>query len=84
MDVCKYDLASLQHSSTDHYENWHVYVFFCGEGFCAILFVTASHQVVLQHINFCNPQVDNMAAKNDASMALSPTLFRYVSVESSL
>ncbi|GFU73264.1 uncharacterized protein TNCV_167471 [Trichonephila clavipes] len=56
MDVCKNDLASLQHRSTDHYENGHSYVFFCGEGFCAILFVAAPHQLELQLINFSTVQ----------------------------
>ncbi|GFV05979.1 uncharacterized protein TNCV_3142701 [Trichonephila clavipes] len=56
MDVGIYDIASLLHRSTDHYENWHVYVFFCGEGSCAILFVPAPHQGALQHINFCTVQ----------------------------
>ncbi|GFV67031.1 uncharacterized protein TNCV_357171 [Trichonephila clavipes] len=51
-----YDLASLLHRSTDHYENWHVYVFFGGESFCGILFAAAPHQVVLQPINFCTVQ----------------------------
>ncbi|PRD27053.1 UNVERIFIED_CONTAM: Sialin [Trichonephila clavipes] len=27
LDVCVYDLASIQHRSSDHYENWHAYFF---------------------------------------------------------
>ncbi|GFV70547.1 transposable element Tcb2 transposase [Trichonephila clavipes] len=41
MDDYMYELAGLQHRSTDHYKNWHACVFFGGEGFRAILFVTA-------------------------------------------
>ncbi|GFU37628.1 uncharacterized protein TNCV_4275261 [Trichonephila clavipes] len=50
------EITSPQHRSTDDYENWHVYVFFCGEGFCAFLFVPTPHQVALQPINFCTVQ----------------------------
>ncbi|GFX12492.1 hypothetical protein TNCV_2929861 [Trichonephila clavipes] len=45
MDVGMYGLASLQHCAIDHYENWHIYVVFCGEGSCAVLFVAALHQM---------------------------------------
>ncbi|GFY02475.1 uncharacterized protein TNCV_3503561 [Trichonephila clavipes] len=79
MDIGIYEIASLQHRSTDYYENCNVYVLIC-KGFCAILFVAAPHQVTLQHINFCTAQ---SIAKNDANFALSPT-FRYVSNESPL
>ncbi|GFT73458.1 hypothetical protein TNCV_4020961 [Trichonephila clavipes] len=50
MDVCIYEIVTLQHCSTDYVENWHAYVFFCGEGFCAIL-SAAPYQVTLQQIN---------------------------------
>ncbi|GFV83025.1 uncharacterized protein TNCV_1180391 [Trichonephila clavipes] len=53
MDVCTYEITTLQPRPTDDYENWHTYVFFCGEGLCDILFVVVPHQVVIQHINFC-------------------------------
>ncbi|GFW67453.1 hypothetical protein TNCV_3391241 [Trichonephila clavipes] len=56
MDVCLYDLASLQHRSTDHYENWHAYVIFYGECFSAIVSVVTFHQVALQHFNFFTVQ----------------------------
>ncbi|GFX30363.1 hypothetical protein TNCV_1964691 [Trichonephila clavipes] len=55
--------------------------------FCAILFVPAPHQEVLQYINFCivqsNHQVAYRVAKNDANLALLPIL-RLVSIESTL
>ncbi|GFX17524.1 hypothetical protein TNCV_3411241 [Trichonephila clavipes] len=59
--------------------------FFCEEGFCAIIFVTASHQVTLHqllHRSFSR-QVVNEVAENDPNLALSPT-FRCVSFESPL
>ncbi|GFX75595.1 transposon Tf2-6 polyprotein [Trichonephila clavipes] len=56
IDVCIHEIAPLQHRSTDDYENYHVYVFFCGEGFGAILFVATPHQVALQYIDFCTVQ----------------------------
>ncbi|GFV92759.1 transposable element Tc1 transposase [Trichonephila clavipes] len=46
-------LHSLHKRSTDDFENWYVYVFFCGESFCANFFVAAPPQVAVQHINFC-------------------------------
>ncbi|GFU77014.1 uncharacterized protein TNCV_4521701 [Trichonephila clavipes] len=87
MEVCMYDLASFQHRSTDHYENWHVYVFFCGKGFSAILFVAAPppggttvYQLLHRSIN---RQVAYRVAENNANLALSPTS-RYVFIESPL
>ncbi|GFW30165.1 hypothetical protein TNCV_1054761 [Trichonephila clavipes] len=47
---------SLQHRSTDDYENLHVYVLMWGEGFYDIFFITAPHQVAQQHIYFCTVQ----------------------------
>ncbi|GFX41355.1 hypothetical protein TNCV_1654381 [Trichonephila clavipes] len=81
------EITSLQHRSTNHYENWHVQVFLCGEGFCAILFAAAPHQVALRQINFCAVQsttkLPNKVTKNDANLALSRT-FHYISIESPL
>ncbi|GFU33897.1 hypothetical protein TNCV_615171 [Trichonephila clavipes] len=55
MDVRIYDLATLQHRSTNHYEKWHVYVFFVEKIF--LLFLAADlQQVALQYINFCTIQ----------------------------
>ncbi|GFU08025.1 hypothetical protein TNCV_1527641 [Trichonephila clavipes] len=54
MDVCIYEIASLQHRSTDHYENWHVYMYFYGEGFCVILLVAdhaTAYQLLKRSIN---------------------------------
>ncbi|GFX75008.1 hypothetical protein TNCV_1845801 [Trichonephila clavipes] len=55
------------------------------EGFYAIIFIAARHQVELQHINFCTvPPIAKfpyMVDKNN--LALSPT-FPYVSIESPL
>ncbi|GFT95726.1 hypothetical protein TNCV_311011 [Trichonephila clavipes] len=73
--------ASIQHLSSNHYENWHVYVFF-GEGFCAILFVAAPHQSVIQPINFCNVQ-SIVKCQNDHQLGSTLT-FRCVSIESPL
>ena len=33
MDVYIFVILSRQYPRNDHYENWHVYVFFCGEEF---------------------------------------------------
>ncbi|PRD31110.1 UNVERIFIED_CONTAM: hypothetical protein NCL1_24381 [Trichonephila clavipes] len=87
MDVCIYDLSSFQHHSTDLYENWHVNVVFCGEGFCVRTSCCSSlpggaTAYQLRHRSI-NRQVANMVAKNDANLALSLT-FHYVSIESPL
>ncbi|PRD27454.1 UNVERIFIED_CONTAM: hypothetical protein NCL1_35317 [Trichonephila clavipes] len=50
------------------------------EGFCAILFVAAPHQVASTFAAFINRQVANRVAKNDANSALAPA-FRYISIE---
>ncbi|GFX81800.1 uncharacterized protein TNCV_2570011 [Trichonephila clavipes] len=44
---------------------------FCAEGFCAILFVVAPHQVELQHINFRT--IQTMAKFPAWSPKLMPT-----------
>ncbi|GFY02808.1 uncharacterized protein TNCV_3506881 [Trichonephila clavipes] len=80
-------IVSLQHRSTDHYENRYVYEYFCGESFFPIIFVEApnageatAYQLLHRSIN---RQVVNVGAKNDANLALSAT-FRYVSIETPL
>ncbi|PRD30657.1 UNVERIFIED_CONTAM: hypothetical protein NCL1_25755 [Trichonephila clavipes] len=69
MDVCVYEIASLQHPSTDHYENWHLPTRW-----------RYTKKLLLRSIH---RQVANIIAKNDANLALSPT-FHYVSIESPL
>ncbi|GFU92362.1 hypothetical protein TNCV_823881 [Trichonephila clavipes] len=82
MDVCIYDLASLQHRSTNPYENLHVYETFYGEWFCAVIPVAALHQVSLQHLQCpINQELANMIAKKHANLALLPT-FRNVFIKS--
>ncbi|GFT40625.1 uncharacterized protein TNCV_3007991 [Trichonephila clavipes] len=77
MDVCIYDFASLQHRSTDTYENWHVYKLFCGEGFVlsSLLQLSPSGTTAYQLLHrSINRQVANMAPK------MMPT-FCYASID---
>ncbi|GFU94200.1 uncharacterized protein TNCV_2963001 [Trichonephila clavipes] len=78
----------LHHSKTINpitMKNLHAYVYFCGEGFCDVLFIAdpPGGATAYQLHRSINRQVTNMVAKNDIKLALSPT-FRYDSIESPL
>ncbi|PRD38249.1 UNVERIFIED_CONTAM: hypothetical protein NCL1_04042 [Trichonephila clavipes] len=71
MNICTYEIVSLHHRSTDHYENWPVYI---PTRWCYSIPTSSpfNQSASCQH-----------GRQNYANLALSPT-FRYVSIESPL
>ncbi|GFX79996.1 hypothetical protein TNCV_2890511 [Trichonephila clavipes] len=55
--ICEHIIRVLQHQK-DVNQKQHICVKhdFVGEELCAIVFVAAPHQVMLQHIDFCTVQ----------------------------